>query len=251
MQPRIAVIVGALMRGPRTIGHSAEFGDLFSSVPEERRTYIDGLSTVPVILFSFFTAWIFIVMLLKFKGKEVGCASGRPFVSYRPEDEPNIDHEDSIDSGRKAKDLGKNENSLASSTSSSSGDETMSNSSVKPLFSGTGGGMMERSSSDTDDGTNRCGTKLLCCRNRMKKGGNNAEAFEMNKVERRTRTSFLVFAVIAILGASLNLFFTFGPLLQAVKVLTVESPDSLILVRAWELLQLRPPDVVLNMQRRC
>ena len=83
-----------MVRGPRTLGHSADFGDLFSSVPEERRTYIDGLSTIPVIFFSFFTAWIFIVILMKCKGKEVGCASGRPFVKFRPEDNTPFDEED-------------------------------------------------------------------------------------------------------------------------------------------------------------
>ena len=83
-----------MVRGPRTLGHSADFGDLFSSDQEERRTYIDGLSTIPVIFFSFFSAWMFIVVLMKCKGKEVGCASGRPFVNHRPEDNAPLDEED-------------------------------------------------------------------------------------------------------------------------------------------------------------
>ena len=204
------------MRGPREVGHSVHFSDLFSSFEEERRAYVDGLSAVPIIFISFFFSWLFILILLKVKGTEVGCASGRAFVSIRTYDENEEVKQE------------KPEDDLAS-TSESSNADTMSESSVKPLFLGSRGQMMEYSNSDIKDDNINFGTKIWQCIRRK-----NKENTGINPIERRTRFSFLIFASIALFCAPVNLFLTFGPLMDAaMEVLTTESPDSFLLVRAW------------------
>ena len=216
--------MGKLLRTPREFGHSVQFSDLFSPFQSERKAYVDGLSAVPVIFFSLFFAWVFITLLLKVKGAEVGCASGRAFVTFRSDDDDD-DESDASDEEKPESDL--------ASTSESSNAETISESSVKPLFLGPGGEMMENSDADIiHDEKDHCGKKFLRCmrRNNTKKATKDSG---INKVERRTRFSFLVFASIALICAPLNLFLTFGPLREVVEeTSTSELPDSLYTVSA-------------------
>jgi len=209
--PRVAVVVGALLRGPRDVGHSVQFSDFFSSVREERKAYVDGLSAVPVIFFSIFLAWFFIAILLKCKGAEVGCASGQAFVSLRSDDENS------------EMDEGKPDDDIASTSDSSDASEL----SDKPLFLGPGGEMMEHSDSDFNN-NDHFGMKFLRCMRRKKEEDGTDDT--INLLERRTRISFLGFATIALLCTPLNLFLTFGPLREvAMEASTTESPDGLLL----------------------
>ena len=219
------MVVGALLRGPREVGHSVNFSDLFSPLQEERRAYVDGLSAVPVIFFSFFLAWAFITLMLKFKGKEVGCASGRAFASHRFEHENNDLHHENDELPQ-----GKSEEYLAS-TSESSNADTISETSIKPLFLGPDGAMMKHSD-ENNDNENHCGKKILRCFRRNNQEGATDNP-EINLLERKTRISFLLFASITLLCTQLSLFLTFGPLREVTEEMSiVESSDSLLLVRA-------------------
>jgi hypothetical protein len=194
-----------------------QFSDFFSSVQEERKAYIDGLSAVPVIFFSIFLAWGFIAILLKCKGAEVGCASGQAFVSLRSDDE-NSEIEE-----------GKSDDDFASTSDSSDASEL----SDKPLFLGPGGEMMEHSDSDFKN-KDHFGMKILRCMRRKNEEDGTDDT--INLLERRTRISFLGFATIALLCTPLNLFLTFGPLREvAMEASTTESPDGLLLVCAWRM----------------
>ncbi len=208
-------MIGSLLRGPREIGHSVQFSDLFSDVQEEQRAYFDGLSSVPIIFGSLFLAWAFVTILLKCKGKEVGCASGRAFVSVLSEDENE-------------EDLEKPEGEL-SSTSSESNGESSDDSGVKPLFVGPGGFAMLHSDSDVKDEKEHCGKKLLKCIKRNKEK-EDADSTGINKLERGTRLSFLFFASIALVCAPLCIVLTFGPLREAVATESATGlyPVSLI-----------------------
>jgi hypothetical protein len=178
-------------------------------VQDVRRTYVDGLSAVPVIFFSFFFAWAFITIVLKCKAEEVGCASGRAFISVRSGD-------------------GKSRDDAASTTSESSNAETISESSVKPLFFGPGGEKMENSDSCVVNNDNGFGMRIMRCLGRKHED----DETEINRVARGTRLSFLLFATIALACTPLCLFFTFGPLRAvALELSTTESEDALLLVR--------------------
>ena len=212
LQPKVAVAMGAFLRGPRELGHSTNFTDLFSSIREEQRDYIDGLMVVSIIFSFVFLIWAFVLIVLKFKGKEVGCASGNAFISRRPDDENN-----DID-------LEKTQDDIASTSDSSNAESVYSN---KPLFSKHGGALDKNSSSDENGDNNHSKRSWRCMRR-----ANKEKDARNNRRERRTRIVFLVFASVALICTPFTLFLTFGPLKEALMEVTyVESPDSLFLVR--------------------
>jgi len=210
--PQIAVVVGAFLRAPRAIGHNVLFSDLFSHDSEEQRDYTDGLMVVSIIFTFFFLIWGFVLVVLKMKGNEVGCASGNAFVYHDSEDE-NIE----IEEDKVQDDIG--------STSASSEAGSISESSEKPLFSKNGGALsFNSSSSDIDDNNDHSKTKLWRCMQRE----TGDKDVKINPHERRTRVAFLVFASIAMICTTFTLFLTFGPLKEALTEMTNEdSPDSL------------------------
>ena len=57
-----------------------DFSDFFSSVSDDRREYIDGLLVTWIIFLFLFLRWGLILVMLKYKGNKVGCASGQGFV---------------------------------------------------------------------------------------------------------------------------------------------------------------------------
>lgn len=210
------------MRAPRQAGHSGNFTDLFSSVREEQREYIDGLLVVSIIFSVLFLIWAFILVVLKCKGKEVGCASGRAFVNNRPEDDESSET-----------DIEKTQDDDFASTSVSSNDESCSVSSSKPLFSEHGDTVMGCFSSDfssDDNNYHSCRKKWGWLRrqnkNKTKSDGVSPDVSKTNRRERRTRLVFILFASIALICAPLTLFLTFSPL----KEVVTQSSDSLILV---------------------
>lgn len=175
---------------------------MFSSVREEQRGYIDGLLVVSIIFSVFFLIWAFILVVLKCKGKEVGCASGRAFVNTCPEDDESSET-----------DIEKTQNDDFASTSVSSSDESCSVSSSKPLFSEHGDTVMGCFSSDFSSDDNESDEV-------------SPDVTKANRRERRTRLVFILFASIALICAPLTLFLTFSPL----KEVVTQSSDNLILV---------------------
>ena len=192
-----------------------QFSDLFSPVPETRRAYFDGLSAVPIIFLSLFLAWIFLTLLLKCKGADVGCASGRAFISVRSDDE-----DDEVDEEKLDEDL--------ASTSESSNTDTIGESSVNPIFVKSGGDAMQHSDSDhTRDNNDHCGKTVLGCFKRKNRKADKDNT-ELNRLECRTRISFLVFASLVLICAPLCIVLTFGPLREmAIEMSTTETPDGL------------------------
>mmetsp|Transcript_58465 Transcript_58465/g.143000 ORF Transcript_58465/g.143000 Transcript_58465/m.143000 type:complete len:861 (+) Transcript_58465:464-3046(+) len=98
--PSIAVVVGNILRAPRTINHHGNFSMVFSTQYEEQRDYVDGILIVETVFLMVFAFWAFIQFVLKFKGKEVGCASGRAFVLPDPDCGDDDDHDDDGDVDR-------------------------------------------------------------------------------------------------------------------------------------------------------
>lgn len=219
-KPRVAVAVGEFLRAPRRIGQSADFLDLFSDETEDQREYIDGLFVVSIILLFLFLTWGFILIVLKCKGAEVGCASGNAFVSPRPDD--GIEDED---------DKEKIQDDIAS-TSDSSNADSISVSSNQPIFSKYGETLAENSSSDVEDNKTHAIRSRFKCRSRKnKRTSGTASSARINPHERRTRIAFLLFASVALVCAPFTLFITFGPLQQAMMEFeSGPSPHSLFAV---------------------
>lgn len=200
---------------------------MYSSIQEERLAYIDGLAVVPVIFFSFFLAWTFVVLVLQCKGSDVGCASGRPFISLRPNgytsDSKNKKNENmQVDAEKPGNDL--------ASTTESSNAESCSEYDFQPLRLGPDGQMIENSNSLRDD---HFGMKIWRWMRRMIEGDGDDDT-EVNRTEYATRLSFLIFGSIVLTCASLSLFLTFGPLREAtMEILATERQDNLNLVRTY------------------
>jgi len=216
--PRIAIVIGEFLRAPREIGHSGNFTDLFSSVREEQRDYIDGLLVVSVIFSVLFFIWAFILTVLKCKGKEVGCASGRAFVNSRPKNERN------------ETDVTKIQDDVVSTSVSSN--ESSSVSSSRPLFSEHGNIVIEKSSSDFIDANNHHSRreKWSSIRRQSKKTTkrniDSPDVTKTNRRERRTRLVFIFFASMVLICAPFTLSLSFGP----IKEVTTQSSENLILM---------------------
>eukprot|EP00934_Nitzschia_sp_Nitz4_P001509 Nitzschia sp. Nitz4//scaffold120_size68122//47760//50556//NITZ4_006052-RA/size68122-augustus-gene-0.59-mRNA-1//-1//CDS//3329534302//1509//frame0 len=86
--PRVVEIVGSILRAPRG-QYSTNFTDVFSSERDEQLQYVHGLLAMMVAFMVLFIFWAFVLCVFKFKGQEVGCASGRAFLVFR-DDEDNI-----------------------------------------------------------------------------------------------------------------------------------------------------------------
>ena len=154
------------------------------------------------------------MIVLKCKGKEVGCASGRAFVAFRPDEPSN------------GTDLGKTQDDIASTSDSSNASIV---SSSKPLFSDYGGTVVENSNSYYSDNKNHFGRKMWrrIIGEQNKRNKRKTDDVKFNRRERRTRFVFIVFASVALICAPFTLFLTFGPLNEV----ATQSADSLISVR--------------------
>ena len=206
--------MGEFLRAPREVGHSGNVTDLFSSVRGDQREYIDGLLVVSVIFSFLFLIWAFILIVLKCKGKEVGCASGRAFVDFR------------LDESSSETDLGKTQDDIASTSDSSNASHSVSSS--KPLFSDYGGTVLENSNSYYSDDNNHSGRNVwgrITGQQNKSKGKN--DGVKINRCERNTRLVFILFASGALICAPFTLFLTFGPLNEV----ATQSTDNLISVR--------------------
>ena len=210
------------MRKPREVGHSIEFSDIFSSFQERRIGYYDGLSVVPVIFLSFFLGWLFVTSLLKCKGKEVGCASGQAFITVRSNDEEDQDQDE--EEPEEDDQYEYEEDKLGVDLTSTGSSYSDGASSVQPIFVGPEGRAIHHSDSDV----NEEGKKFLRCLRR--RSGSKRDP-GINRLERRTRISFLVFALFTLICAPLCIVLTFGPLRDlGIEMSTTETPDALFFV---------------------
>jgi hypothetical protein len=236
LKPHSAVVIGAILRAPRNIRHSGNFSYVFSPIREQQLDYVDGILVVSSIFCIAWVLWAFTVLVLKFKGKQVGCASGRAFVTGRSEDK---EYDVNKHSGDTQDDY--------CSTSESSGDG-LSNSS-KRMFSQSTRRRSKHSQSSRrrqskDEENEEClgGTvdeehslEILSQSSGWISGtySDNLRDFQneplvvnINPHENRTRVCFVFFASIVLICMPLTMFFSYGPMKEA-----TDGSDELILVR--------------------
>lgn len=242
VQPKLAIYVGSILRAPRLIRHDGNLTHFFSPVRDEQLEYVDGLMVVSSIFLILFVFWAFMLVVLKVKGREVGCASGRAFVTAHWEESSNDDTE------------GDYADEAISTTSSSS--ESYSS---KPLVSDqhaehrdisratkkssrTKDTMMvlRQNSTDPIEGDRSLDRSPSNCSDMVWEGSANVAVEDnddndqngplhpiiFNPLERRTRICFLLSASIALIMVPFILVFSFGSLTDA-----MQSSDTLILVR--------------------
>ena len=75
-----------MLEAPRRT-YGTEFSNVFSSDRIAQHSYVDGLLIVGLFFVVIFVVWTLVLIVLKLKGKEVGCASGSAFHTERSDDE--------------------------------------------------------------------------------------------------------------------------------------------------------------------
>ncbi|KAG7349167.1 hypothetical protein IV203_011764 [Nitzschia inconspicua] len=226
--PPSAATIGAILRAPRNIRHHGNFSYVFSPEREEQLEYVNGVMAVASVFLIVWVLWAFVLLVLKFKGKQVGCASGRAFVTARSDDEGEKQFGDTRDD--------------ISSTSESSGVESNSS---KPFFTDFSrqdskfsrekrrqpkikyDDEMNLVASVTDPDDEQSTGSLSrssgwISRSYSDGDGNELRSLESQRVaakinprENRTRICFVIFASIALLCVPLILIFSYGPMKEA------------------------------------
>ena len=215
--------MGSILRLPRK-WHTTDFASFFSTSQAEQVDYVNGILVSGVIVFSVFLLWAFILIVLKVKGKEVGCASGRAFYTETNDD----DHHDtqSTDSSDESYSSRENDNFGSSGSSSSNSKERNWNTRNSNLQSKNDfqdddeSGSAEYSFDDESDGGR---SEDYDSQNGWLSADEPRRS--TNRREKRTRICFLVFSSISLLCVPLILVFSFGPMKE-----TTQITDDLILV---------------------
>lgn len=211
--------MGTMLRGPRG-QYSTNFTDVFSSDREEQYQYVNGLLAVMVSLFIFFAFWVFVLCVLKFRGDDVGCASGQAFLTKRNEDEDvhSTDDDDgsflsSIGSASQPSIDPDDENSVTKLTSHAK--ETSSNDSLEDFFE-KGRAPPTNNMTRPDDNTSFDDSNNSFTRLRLSR---------VNQRERRTRFCFLLVGLLSLVSVPVIFVTSFGPLKEAAG-----ATDELVLV---------------------
>lgn len=202
-----------MLRGPRE-RYSTNFTDVFASDREVQYQYVNGLLAVMVAFVIVLIFWIFVLCVLKFKGDDVGCASGQPFQSYEGEEDLDSTDDESFCS------LGS-----ASHTDSQAEDEN----SVSKLISKNKDNLQNFSEEENAGGggpptgnTTRDEESFVNHSSAVK---NHATK---NRRERRTRFCFLMASLLSLVCVPLILVLSFGPMKEA-----VHTSDGLVIVSSW------------------
>lgn len=206
--------MGAILRAPRAY-YSTNFTDVFSPEEKIQYEYVNGLLAVMVAILALLLCWAFVLVVLKFKGKEVGCASGNAFLSRTMDsidDIPSTDESESF-------------NSMGSSSSFSDGEKSIEK-------------LVARHREQHGESSDMVGEQIDGMRD--EEGSFNSNPDEIltnvagpqkltNRRECRTRSCFLFFALISLLCVPLILIHSFGPMREV-----AQESSGVILVSYYE-----------------
>lgn len=81
-QPRVLSVVSKFLSVTRFSG-SRNFADLVSPNYNDQKDYTNGFITYVSVMAAFLFLWAAVLIVLKYKGERVGCASGRPFQAMK------------------------------------------------------------------------------------------------------------------------------------------------------------------------
>jgi hypothetical protein len=203
------VNVGAMLKAAR-MTYSTKFSDVVSSDREAQYSYAHGLLLVATIILCIFITWALILVVLKLKGKEVGCASGQPFQTSKSDD---LNHAESTDS---SSDSYYSEQPDAESNAGSNRLRNLQARLEQPNdeLDSTGTAESYNDEYAGDDGWLESTSKVT----KAKTGK-----------EKRTRAAFLFFCGISLMCVPFILVFSFAPMKEA-----TQSTDDIVWVSDTE-----------------
>lgn len=204
-QPQVLVSVGAILRGPRAV-YTTSFANAFSDDAGVQHNYARGVVVVSSFFLAFLIVWGFILIVLKLKGKEVGCASGRAFHMVKPDGDDELQVTDS------------------SSGDYSTGDEESSSEPSRYDMEELGQEVVlsDYGSDDYDSEADSRGSWTEDERHLPE-----VQTLEMkeNPRERKTRSCFVFFSILSLCLVPFILVFSFGPMKEATN-----SSQQLVMV---------------------
>ncbi|CAJ1934542.1 unnamed protein product [Cylindrotheca closterium] len=212
--PGVLIFLGGILRGPRS-GFATSFADAFSDDLDTQRSYARGILSVAYFFLVLLVVWSFVLIVLKIKGDEVGCASGSAF------------HLVQIDNG---------EDELQE-TDSSSGDDSNGNKyepTDEQSRSGGGEGGYEVALSDAGSDL-YAESEMLEDQSswatepeRTRTNYSHFSRMKETPLERKTRMCFLLCSIISLCTVPFILVFSFGPMkeaTEAAKQAVLEAED--------------------------
>ena len=179
--------------------------------------YAKGLVAVGFFFIVFYVIWAFVLIVLKFKGRDVGCASGRPFQKIK------IDNTFSTDSSSGG------EYSVEDDLSSNFDhreDPSQLHGREMPLSDYDSTGSAEYSNYEGENHSQGSWVSEREARMRHHHYKDQTFAQLENPREKRTRGVFLLFSVISLVLVPFILVFSFGPMKEA-----TDGSKQVILVR--------------------
>lgn len=214
LQPGALVFIGSILRGPRS-GFGTRFADSFSDDLDTQRSYARGILSVAYFFVIILVVWSFILIVLKIKGTEVGCASGLAFHMEQIEnDEDEFQETDS------------------SSGDESNGAEPIDVSANERSRSGSGEGGHEVALSDGGSNVDGDGEEMedqSSWATELERARTNypyASRMKETRLERKTRMCFLLCSIVSLCIVPFVLVFSFGPMKEA-----TEAAKQAVMVR--------------------
>lgn len=194
--------MGSILRGLRKSGFATRFADAFSDDLDIQRSYGRGILSIACFFGAVVVVWAFILIVLKVKGKEVGCASGAAFHLVQIDDEGETD--------------------------SSSGEESNS---YKPSNSRDASRAYEfgREVALADIGSTGYDAEIEDDQSSWATEPDRARTSYQSKMketplERKTRICFLFCSIVSLFIVPFILVFSFGPMKEA----TEAAKDSIV-----------------------
>jgi uncharacterized membrane protein YidH (DUF202 family) len=192
------VKVGAMLKAAR-MTYSTDFSDVFSSDRGAQYSYAHGILLVATIILCIIISWSLILVVLKLKGKEVGCASGRPFQTAKSDD---LQHADSTDSS-----------SDSYSSEQSDTDCNRGSNGLRNFHARVDQPNDELGSTSTPDSYD----DEYASDDGWLESSNKASKKKVNRREKRTRMAFLFFCGITLMCVPFVLVFSFAPMKEATQ----------------------------------
>ena len=213
--------MGKLLTLPRQASYSTKFADIFSDESEVQHNYVRGLVAVGFFFVVLLVVWCFVLIVLKLKGKEVGCASGRPFQMMK-NDEPCTDSSSGDDDY--------SEDDLSSNFDHREGPHHLHRTEMS-LSDYDSAGSAEYSNYEGE--THSQGSWISEREERIHHQHYKNQTFAQleNPREKSTRGVFLLFSVLSLVLVPFILVFSFGPMKEA-----TDGSKQVILVRFSQLL---------------
>ncbi len=195
-QPNIVRSMGNMLRAPR-VHYSTNFTDVFSSDRQEQYHYVNGLLAVMVSFVVVLVFWVFVLLVLKFKGQEVGCASGQAFLAKRDGEDVSSTDDD--------------EGSFSSIGSRAASQQNSISKLIKRKES------LDNFLSNDTEGENGPPTDPMTRVDDSRSFENESRVPFINARERRTRFCFIVCSLLSFICVPTILVTSFSPLKEAAQ----------------------------------